>query len=226
MTFTEVLEHFRLKAKGMVALALLPLVASALVSLGWMVNQPHFELFGRLALGVVGGVAFVLGGWRGVLGAVVYAAVTFVLSDLLVFGQLGDYYHYHYPQVLLMEEGWNPVFQPTMAAVRDGLGVDLETFRPVHTACFPLLLAQWAAVVDVITGSLCGFVWAVFLCLPAVVWLSWRTLERWSVLGEQPYWVRGVGCLAIVAAGARADYVWARQRTVPVASTSSQVTMS
>lgn len=192
---------------GVGALVAFPLLASAVVSLGFLVGQSWLVGSWWLAGGVTALVAAAVGGWRGVLLAGMWAGVSFFASDLLTFGQMGDYFHYHYPQALFLGRGWNPVFQPTMEALGQAQGVALDTFRPAHTACFPLLLAQWVAATDAVTGSLCGFVWAVALFVPAVTGLVWATLRRWCPEVTSP-WARGLWVAVTLAAGCRVDALW------------------
>lgn len=192
---------------GMGTLVAFPLMVSALVSLGFLVGRTWLVEGWWVAGGVTTLVVAAVGGWRGVVLAGIWAGLSFFASDVLTFGQMGDYFHYHYPQALFLGRGWNPVFQPTMEALGQAQGVALDTFRPVHTACFPLLLAQWVAATDAVTGSLCGFVWAVALFVPAVMGLVWATLRRWCPRVTSP-WVRGLWVVATLAAGGRVDALW------------------
>ncbi len=193
--------------RGLAALALLPIISTACTSIGFLVNFTHFTLFG--VLGALFSFVLVgrLGGWKSLLLSLFYAIFTFFIADIFLFGQLGDYFHYHYPQALLLEQGWNPVFQPSMESVAEAFNLELDTFRPVHTICFPLLLAQWTAIVDTITGSLCGYIWVVFLFLPAVAWMIWTTLKRFSGLAENK-WGYTLLLLGFIACGYRSYFNW------------------
>lgn len=166
--------------RGLLAVALFPLVVTAVVSCGFLVGCPVPKSAGvALAMATVATatVAWWRGGWRGLALALGWLVLTFFIADQFVFGQLGDYFHYHYPQALLLGEGWNPVFASSMTEASAAMGVPLDTLRPVHTFCFPLALAQFCAAVAWLTGSLCGFLWEPFLFLPAVCWLAWVTLR-------------------------------------------------
>ncbi len=165
--------------RGLCALSLFPLLTSTITSLGWLVGQSWLEIGWWLAFAATVVLAFGLGRGRGLLVASGWALLTFFVSDILAFGHLGDYFHYHYPQVFFLERGWNPVFAPTMEALKATYEIALDTFRPIHTVTFPLLLAQWVAATDLITHSLGGFFWAVLLIVPAVGHLVWLTLQRW-----------------------------------------------
>ena len=175
---------WRAALKGLAALALWPAVAGTLPALGYLVGQDW--LVGAWILG--GGVAALgawrLGRWRALFLCALYAAASFFLTSLLFLGQSCDYVGYHMPQVFLLEAGWNPVWQGSMAAV-EAIGVaPLDTFRPFHTVCFPLLGAQWCAATDLATGALHGFNWLVALLLPGAGYLTLRTLRRCVPLGE------------------------------------------
>lgn len=192
---------------GVCPLAIFPLMTSALISLGFLFGQTWLRESWWLAGGMTVTFVALVGGWRGVLLAGLWAGVSFFVSDILTFGQLGDYFHYHYPQTLFLERGWNPIMQPTMEVLGQTQGVALDTFRPVHTVCFPLLLAQWAAATDTVTRSLCGFVWVVALLTPAVVGMTWVTLRRWCPRVTSP-WARALWAAMALLAGCRVDVLW------------------
>ncbi len=193
--------------RGFAALALVPVISTACVSIGWLVNITAFSLFGIIGSIIPFYLIVRWFGWKFFSLVFLYFITTFFLSDTMLFAQLGDYFHYHYPQVLLLEQGWNPVFMPSMDAVSETLGVALDTFRPVHTICFPLLLAQWSAIVDTLTTSLCGYIWAVFLIAPAVLWIIWMTLKH--VVGfKETLWVYGALAFSFMACGYRSYFNW------------------
>ncbi len=188
--------------RGLLAVALFPLVVTAVVSCGFLVGCPVPKSAGvALAMATVATatVAWWRGGWRGLALALGWLVLTFFIADQFVFGQLGDYFHYHYPQALLLGEGWNPVFASSMTEASAAMGVPLDTLRPVHTFCFPLALAQFCAAVAWLTGSLCGFLWEPFLFLPAVCWLAWVTLRAVPGLSSKPVIAAAVVVIALMA---------------------------
>lgn len=184
MLKTFELHSWRAALKGLAALALWPAITGCLPSLGYLVGQNWLLPAWILGGGVAAWAAWRLGRWRALLLCVLYAALTLPLSTFFYLGQSNDYINYHYPQVLLLEAGWNPVLQSAREAV-DALAITPSgTFRPFHTLCFPLLGAQWSAATDLATGVFTGFDWAVLLILPAVAIWVWATLRRCAPLGE------------------------------------------
>ena len=196
--------------RGWAATALFPPIVAGMVSLGFLIGLPVGETaaaaWWMAALGV-GGAAWWLGGWRGLAAAALWCVATFFVANTLTLAQLGDYFHYHYPQVFALEAGWNPVFASSMQEACAAVGVDAETLRPVHAFCFPLLLAQFCAVVDGMTRSLCGFVWAPLLIVPATVWLTVRTLRRWLPLRSRA-WIGWGGAAVVLIFGYRVPFWW------------------
>lgn len=184
--------------RGLAAAAVFPPTAMAVTALGFLVGRGVPETaWAAWWLGVAAaiGVAWWQGGARGAVAALAWGVATFFCADLLLYGQIGDYFHYHYPQALLLEGGWNPVFASSMGEASEAMGVALDTVRPVHTFCFPLALTQFGAVTDWATRSLCGFVWAVFLFAPAVFWLAWSTFR-----GQVSPRLGALGCVGLAVA--------------------------
>ena len=178
MLKTFELHSWRAALKGLAALALWPAVTGCLPSLGYLVGQNWLLPAWILGGGVAAWAAWRLGRRRALLLCVLYALGSFFLTSITFLGQSGDYFSYHLPQVFLLEAGWNPALQGSIEAV-DALGIaPLDTFRPFHTVCFPLLGAQWSAATDLATGALFGFNWLVALLFPGAGYLTLRTLHR------------------------------------------------
>lgn len=191
--------------RGPVWLCLLPFVTGAVALTGLPVGGTLSPLAFPIGFVVAIGVACWREGWRGGLGALLWAFATFLLADAFALGGNGDYFLYHFPQLLLLEEGWNPALQG-MAESVEALGLDFGTVRPFHVFFLPIFFSAWGASVDVAQGSLGGFVWAPFLFLPLLFAQGWRLGKVLRPDGGR--WFGVMVAAAVCAAGYRGNPIW------------------
>ena len=190
--------------RGMVWCCLLPLVSGGIAVSGLPFKLSLFSVALPIGLFVVLAVALWRTGWRGALGAVLFLIVSFFLADAFALGGIGDDWLYRFPQVFLLEDGWNPVLY-RMTESAEAVGLDLGDVRLYHVFFLPVFNAAWAASVDSVLGSLGGFVWEAFLFLPLVALLAVRVGR---LIAPSWRWMGLLLFLTSFAACYRGNFIW------------------